>query len=88
MYNLEDYDEKSIEINRKVKAIFTWIIDEKCSIRQVAEELCIPKSTVHTYIHTYIKHYYDEEYQQIIRILRYNKQNRCMPRKYWKKYGL
>lgn len=88
MIDLYEYSERSFELDRKLKEICKYIIDYKYSIRQTAEESCIPRSTVHYYIHNYISYYYDEEYQQIKTILRYNKQHRSMPRKYWKRYGL
>lgn len=87
MIDLDEYTPEVYEIRNKCQTICDYIIDEKCSIRQAEKELCISRSTIHQYIHTYIKRYYDEEYMQIIRILKYNKNNRFKQRKYWTRYG-
>lgn len=93
MYDLEelqyiskyDYDyDKLRQIDDSCKNIITFMLDYKGSIRQCSEETCIPPSTVHRYIHTYIKTYYYDEYRQILRILKFNSQNRKKQRKYWK----
>lgn len=83
MHELDSYDEKAIEIRKQCELICNWFLDNKCSIRQCAENVCIPKSTIHTYIHTYIKRYYDDEYMQIIRILQYNRKYRSRCRSSW-----
>ena len=90
MYNIDiwwDYSEDTqsqvLSVKHKCEEICEYMLDYKCSIRQASQELCIPKSTIHTYIHTYIKTYYNEEYLQIKRLLRYNRQERTRPRKYW-----
>lgn len=44
----------------------------------------MPKSTVHQYIHSYIRDGWDEEYQEIKVILRWNKRERFKPKKYWR----
>ena len=86
MYNIDiwwDYPEDTqsqvLSIKHKCEEICEYLLNYKCSIRQASQELCIPKST----IHTYVKIYYDVEYLQIKRLLRYNKQERTKPRKYW-----
>lgn len=48
-----------------------------------AKNVCMSKSSVHKYIHTYIKKYYDEEYQQILQILKYNSRYRKKPHRFW-----
>lgn len=90
MYNIDtwwDYPEDMqphvLDVKHKCEEICQYMLDYKCSIRQASQELCIPKSTLHNYIHSYVKTYYDEEYLQIKRLLRYNKQERTKPRKYW-----
>ncbi len=75
---------KIYKIRSQCQAICTWFLDEKGSIRLCSEALCIPKSTIHTYIHTYIRSYFNEEYVQIMNILKYNKKYRTTPHKYWK----
>lgn len=87
MINLDDFTEESFRVDRKVKSIIEFMETQRCSIRQVSENLQIPKSTVHLYIHTYIKHYYDYDYQIILKILEYNCRYRRMPRKYWRSGG-
>ena len=89
MIDLEDLsvDEFGLETIRKIRnrceLICSWFLDEKGSIRMCAKNVCISKSLVHQYIHTYIRTYYYEEYQQIIRILKYNSAYRKKPHKYW-----
>lgn len=73
MIIIYEHDEALWPKLEKCNKISEWMIDEKCSIRSVEKELCIPKSTVHDYIHSYIKWYDDESYCQLIRILKYNK---------------
>lgn len=80
--NISDLNLYTKIVNR-CEDICTNIIDYDRTIRQVAENICISKSTVHIYIHTYIRCYMDDEYCQIVRKLRYNKMNRNKPRKYW-----
>lgn len=89
MYNIntwwdypEDIQSHVLDVKQKCEEICQYMLDYKCSIRQASQELCIPRSTLHNYIHSYIKNYYDEEYLQIKRLLRYNKQERAKPRKY------
>ena len=90
MYNIDtwwdypgDMQSHVLNVKHKCEEICQYMLDYKCSIRQASQELCIPKSTLHNYIHSYVKTYYDEEYVQIKRLLRYNKQERTKPRKYW-----
>lgn len=59
------------------------MLNEKCSIRDCAKDVGMPKSTVHEYIHKYISAGWDEEYQEIKVILRWNKLERFKPKKYW-----
>lgn len=71
-------------IRNQCDRICRWFLDHRGSIRMCSEELQIPKSTIHYYIHSYIRTYYDEEYVQIINILKYNSIYRRLPRKFWK----
>jgi uncharacterized membrane protein len=88
-YHLDEYGTTYEEIKRiqflknQCQEIINYFLNEKGSIRQCEKETLIPKSTIHRIIHTYIKFNYDEEYKQIVIILRYNKSNRCKSRKYW-----
>ena len=60
------------------------MLNEKGSIRMCSDNIAVSKSKIHSYIHTYIKRYYDEEYKQIVRILKYNKRYRTKPRRLWR----
>ena len=90
MYDLEDLSgdseelSKVLSIQQKCEQICTFLLDNKATLRMCEEELCIPKSTVHRYIHTYIKQYYDEEFCQIVKLLKFNGDHRRMARRYWK----
>ena len=75
------YEERTLE---NCKAVVQWFLDYKGSIRQCAAETRLSKSYIDNLIHTYIRAYFDEEYQCILRILRYNRYERSKPRKYWK----
>lgn len=72
-------------IRKICEDIASWMINEKCSLRMCAKELGYSKSTIHKYIHTYIKEFYEEEYAQIVTILRWNRKYRFRPRSRW--YG-
>lgn len=70
-------------IRKICEDIASWMINEKCSLRMCAKELGYSKSTIHKYIHTYIRIFYEEEYAQIVTILRWNKKYRFQPRSRW-----
>ena len=76
-------DQESIDMRNTIREIVTWIIDNKCTLRQASADLCIPTSTLHRYIHTYVREFYDEEYLTICNILKFNKKYRSRPKKYW-----
>lgn len=87
LYDLSgDYEElKTIYRIRTVcENIISWMLNEKCSIRMCANELGYSKSLVHSYIHSYIRVFYDEAYDQIVKLLKWNKTYRSRPRKYWR----
>lgn len=80
-----DYGYDKLKQTEKIcKKIITYMLDYKGSIRQCSKETCISSTTIHRYVHTYIKTYYYEEYRQILKILKFNSQNRRKARKYWK----
>ena len=86
MLDLNDYSNEQtlsrvLRIRKKCDSITNWMIDNKCTIRSCADNLNIPKSTVHRYIHTYIRVYYDDEYCQLLRLLDYNIKHRRGRRK-------
>ena len=76
--------ERVLDIRSKCERIIDWMLNEKCSIRDCAKDVGMPKSTIHQYIHTYIRDGWDEEYQEIKVILRWNKRERFKPKKYWR----
>lgn len=83
-----DYGDKEAYTARQIKTdcerVCDYMLNYKCSIRQASQELCIPKSRIHWLIHTYIEEYYNEEYHQIVKLLRFNKKYRSKPRKSWR----
>lgn len=89
MLNLEAFgvngseSEKISQIKQRCQLICDYMINEKGTIRMCEAETSIPHSTIHHYIHSYIKLYYNEEYQRILPMLRYNKRYRRKPKKYW-----
>lgn len=54
--------------------IAIYIVDNACTIRQVAKEFLVSKSTVHRYIHERLQTLSFELYQCVIKRLRLNKQ--------------
>lgn len=90
MVDLDDWTEDNIEkicqIRKDCKAIIEWFLYYRGSIRQCSEWLGIARSTIHMYIHEYICYYWDDEYQQIQNILKYNSRNRFKPRRLWGRY--
>ena len=71
-------------IKSQCQSIIDYMLNEKGSLRQCSEETGIPRSTVHMRIHTYIKRYYNEDYTQIVKILKFNSKYRRRPRHSWK----
>ena len=76
-------DPAAEKLKKDCESICDWMLNEKCSIRQCAENIGLSKSYVHQLIHSYIRVYYLEEYDQIVRLLRFNSEERTKPRKYW-----
>lgn len=56
--------------------IYSYIVDYKWTIRKVADNIDIPRSTVHYIIHHYIKKYDYCMYQEICNQLNYNFKHR------------
>lgn len=56
-----------------MSAIYIYIVCLDCTIRQCAEKMHMPKSTVHYYIHKYIKQERRQDYNRIVAHLEYNK---------------
>lgn len=64
--------------------VFMFLI-EKLTIRQIAEEVNLSKSSVHKILHKVDS----PEMRDHIRYqLKYNKTRKCMPRTYWGRYDL
>lgn len=78
---LDNPEAKKIKDN--CERICEYMIDNLCSIRQCSENIGISKSSVHGLIHTYIKIFYLEEYNQLMKLLKFNQKNRTKPRKNW-----
>lgn len=68
----------------KAKQIVDWMISNQGTIRECAEALNVPKSTIHHCIHHRIKRNFSKEYLAIVSILHYNKIHKRKPRQYWK----
>lgn len=86
-HDLENWwdDPVAERIKKECESICDWMLNEKCSIRQCAENVGLSKSHTHYLIHSYIRVYYSEEYDQIVRLLKFNLSERRKPRKYWSK---
>ena len=59
----------------KILDIAVYMIDYKSTIRQAADEFCMPKSTVHDWIHKKLKYSDSDKYHEVLRILKCNKQD-------------
>lgn len=90
MLNLDDLSgdhddlQKIYSIKHECELIINYMLNEKGSLRQCADNIGLSTSNIHRKIHSYIKHFYDEEYCQIVHILKFNSENRRKPRKYWR----
>ena len=56
-----------------------WMIDNKCTVRQLSREFLIPRSTVHKYLTVDLKSVDYELYKQCQSILKKNK-SECISR--------
>lgn len=82
----EEYevDEDRIRIKKLCEQIIEYLVDYKMTLRETAENIDEPLSTIDRYIHTAIKMNYPTEYQRIVKILYWNKIHKFKPKKYWK----
>lgn len=80
----EEYSEHKETIYNNCKSIIEYFLDYKGTIRMCEKEICVPRSTIHSYIYSYIKKYWYEEYLQIVKILQFNKMYRVGPKAHWK----
>lgn len=78
------YNDTAKNIDNNCRLICSWLLDNKCSIRDCSKEINLSKSQIHRLIHSYIRYYYNEEYYQILKLLQWNKRERFKPKKYWK----
>lgn len=79
-----EVDKDRIRIKKLCEQIIEYLTDYKMTLRETAENLDEPLSTIDRYIHTTIKMNYLTEYQRIVKILDWNKSHRFRPKKYWK----
>ena len=79
-----EVDKDRIRIKKLCEQIIEYLTDYKMTLRETAENLDEPLSTIDRYIHTTIKMNYPTEYQRIVKILDWNKSHRFRPKKYWK----
>lgn len=83
-YDLEcPTTQEELEFKQTIKTIKDSIIDNKWTLSQASENLCIAKTTLHRYIHSYIKVYYYEDYEVICSILKFNKEYKFKPKSKW-----
>lgn len=79
-----EIDEDRIRIKQLCCQIIEYLTDYKMTLRETAENLDEPLSTIDRYIHTAIRMNYPTEYQRIVKILDWNKIHKFKPKKYWK----
>lgn len=84
MIDILDYSEDSLRIQSILDQAFVYIVDYGMSLRQAADEMCVSKSTLHTYIHQYLPDYDDDKWCQVKRRLQITKKYYNKPRKYQK----
>lgn len=85
MLDLDVTTLRTLKIRDNCERIINYMIEYKPSLRIAEENLGMSKSNIHKYIHTYIKTDYNDDYVQIVNILRYNAKFRRRSRKYWRK---
>ena len=78
-----EIDDDRIRIKRLCEKIIKYLVDYKMTLRETAENIDEPLSTIDRYVHTAIKTNYPIEYQRIVKILDWNKIHRFRPKKYW-----
>lgn len=61
------------------------VIDNRCTIRQCADNLMISKSSVCWCIHNVLPDVDPDMYSEVKAVLNYNSKYRRMARKYWKR---
>lgn len=83
----EDRYKEYDRISKLCEDVIYWLVDEKTSIRRAAKELGMSKSAVHRLVHTWIRYNYDEEYQQIRQLFRFNKRYRFCQYSLWYRAG-
>lgn len=79
----EEFYRSALNIKVTCEQIISFMMNYRGSIRQCSDFIGVPKSTIHSYIHGYIRLFYEEDYREIVALLRYNKKNRCKARRYW-----
>lgn len=78
--NIESYYNEIVNQQKREDRILAeadWFIDNRTSIRDVADNFSIGKSTVHRDFTIYLKHLDYDKYKEVMSILHYNKINSC-----------
>ena len=78
-----EIDKDRIRIKKLCEQIIEYLTDYKMTLRETAENLDEPLSTIDRYVHTAIRINYPTEYRRIVKILDWNKSHRFRPKKYW-----
>lgn len=84
MIDLDITSLKTLKIQEDCEKIINYMIEYRPSLRMASDDLMMSKSKIHNYIHTYIRTDYNDEYVQIVNILKYNSKFRRRPRMYWR----
>lgn len=77
MIDILDYTEESLKIRKILDQAFIYIVDYNWSLRRTAKEMCVSKTTLHTYIHKYLPYYDDDKWVQVKNRLNKNNPKRC-----------
>ena len=86
MLDLDDYSDESLEMRKTVQELLQYIIDNRCSLRQVADNFPdYSVSMISRYISTYGKMYFYDEWTLVNAILKNNKENLFKPRDQWRR---
>ena len=78
----ETYEDR-MKLKQTCLEIITYICDYKMTLREMEDNLMIPRATLDRYIHTMIKSNFPTEYRRISKILEWNKKYKFKPKKYW-----
>lgn len=68
--------EKQFQIEQRVRDETQWYIDHRSSVRDVAENFMVSKSTIHQDFTARLKYIDSDLYGEVLALLRYNKEHR------------